>query len=647
MDETEERLIKATREVLKKRGYDKTTTAEIAKTAKVSEMTLFRKFKSKDGLVRIARNYPDMPSSYDYFYYDFMILKNALSLWEEILKNKDDERDSGYLYFIEFCIGKLIQNVEEAPYNEQIYEIVNWGRFDISDEEIQHLKKTSHSFELVYNLNELRAQLSGFRRNLKPNNEEFDNKKINDILEGLEKLVMEINSEIMALYKAERRHDTDNATEKLMVFHWFMVTYVYEPPHLFFSTMSNPTARSLIPESQHLAGFKFCVEKIMNWLTDSKYATEIKEGLSELDALGHIHDFYSKMHGTVFKDMNLVRVFDIEEPKWGSEALFKGEKVTRQSQLNLIFRGIDIKTINVDEIGGIRGNREAVQRLLIDTILGEMSLGGSNVEVVLFEELVPDGKDWDKYFSYAVYLPIHGMLSNASGWAIFPRLDGESSWEPYDDVRRYLERMVKNWKGRISLRRYEIEAGLLKKYIESKDLAEIWKKNDKVKLETSRGLLAEFLAYFYVWQMQQARLVEFHKGGNNTDIDVVAENGTTRFVLEVKNSLSTDKAQLLGEVGDVIKHFEKAEKQYKIETKKVEKILFVVNWDWGGKKFWEESSRFDTFEAYIYNRYNVAAMALKEQGIKLFVYHDKRRLFNGVDGDLLKKIDEAFDIDEP
>lgn len=418
MDETEERLIKATREVLKKRGYDKTTTAEIAKMAKVSEMTLFRKFKSKDGLVRIARNYPDMPSSYDYFYYDFMILKNALSLRDEILKNKDVGLVPGYLYFIEFCIGKLIQNVEEAPYNEQIYEIVNWGRFDISNEEIQHLKKTSHSFELVYNLNERRAQLSGFRRNFKPDKEDFDIKEVNRILGGLEELAAEINSEIRALYKAERRQDTDNDTEKLMIFHWFMVTYVYEPPHLFFSTMSNPTARSLIPESQHLAGFKFCVEKIMDWLTNSKYVTEIKEGLSELEALGNIHDFYSKMHGTVFKDMNLVRVFDIEEPKWGNDALFKGEKVMRQSQLNLIFRGIDIKTINVDEIGGIRGNREAVQRLLIDTILGEMSLGGPNVEVVLFEELVPDGKDWDKYFSYAVYLPIHGMLSNASGLSL-------------------------------------------------------------------------------------------------------------------------------------------------------------------------------------------------------------------------------------
>ena len=113
----------------------------------------------------------ELPSSYDYFYYEYAMLAKALSIRKEVLENKGEGILTGYVYFIEFCCGKLIQNVEEAPYNEHIFEIVNWGRFSINDEEIQHLKKTSRSFKLVFDLNELRSSLSGLRRKLEKSQE--------------------------------------------------------------------------------------------------------------------------------------------------------------------------------------------------------------------------------------------------------------------------------------------------------------------------------------------------------------------------------------------------------------------------------------------------------------------------------------------
>jgi hypothetical protein len=646
MDKTEGKLIKAAREVLESRGYSKTTTAEIAKVAKVSEMTLFRKFRSKENLIRIATNYPDMPSSYDYFYYDFMIFKKALSLRKEILKSEDKVLASGYIYFVEFCIGKIISRIEQAPYNKQIFEIVNLGRFDISSREIQHyLKNNTNSFKRIYSLNDLRSQLSSLRHNLKTNKDEFDKDKLNNILEKLERLIVDINSEIVTLYEAKKRPEINDTIEKLMIFNRFMITYVYEPPHLFFSTMSDSTARSLLTEPKYLSGFKFCIEKIMNWFTNEKYKIQIKKGLEELDSFEYIHNFYSKMHGIVLKDTHLVRIFDIIECEWKNEDLFKGKEVTEEPQLNIIFRGRSIKVVNVEEINGIMGNREIVQKLLIDIILGELSLGGT-VEVILFEEHVPDGKDWDNYFSYAVYLPLHGMVGDASGWLVFPRLDGESNWEPYNDVKKFIEKMRYDWENKITLRKYKITADLLKKYINNKDLAEMWKKSTESKFEKGKGLLAEFWAYFYVWHMQKAELVEFHKESNGTEIDVIAENETTRYILQIKNSLSTDKEQLLNEINGVIEHFDKISKQYFTGTKKIEKILFVMDWNSNGKGYMEEFSRFNTIEEYLLNRYNVAKLNLRKNDINLIIYSNIRMAINSVNEELLKRIDYVFDIEK-
>jgi AcrR family transcriptional regulator len=54
MGKAKDKLIVATYKVLAKKGYERTTTSEIAKTAGVSEMTLFREFRNKDNLIRAA-----------------------------------------------------------------------------------------------------------------------------------------------------------------------------------------------------------------------------------------------------------------------------------------------------------------------------------------------------------------------------------------------------------------------------------------------------------------------------------------------------------------------------------------------------------------------------------------------------------------
>lgn len=53
----EERIINASFNILEKDGLAKATTKRIAKEADVSEVTLFRKFKSKKRLIEVAKEY--------------------------------------------------------------------------------------------------------------------------------------------------------------------------------------------------------------------------------------------------------------------------------------------------------------------------------------------------------------------------------------------------------------------------------------------------------------------------------------------------------------------------------------------------------------------------------------------------------------
>ena len=56
-DTTEEKIISATFNILRKEGVDKATTKKIAKEAGVNEVTVFRKFENKKNLIEITKSY--------------------------------------------------------------------------------------------------------------------------------------------------------------------------------------------------------------------------------------------------------------------------------------------------------------------------------------------------------------------------------------------------------------------------------------------------------------------------------------------------------------------------------------------------------------------------------------------------------------
>ena len=57
LDNTEKKIVDATFEILRKEGVEKATTKRIASAAGVNEVTIFRKFKNKNNLIEITKQY--------------------------------------------------------------------------------------------------------------------------------------------------------------------------------------------------------------------------------------------------------------------------------------------------------------------------------------------------------------------------------------------------------------------------------------------------------------------------------------------------------------------------------------------------------------------------------------------------------------
>lgn len=82
LDNTEEKIVRATFDIIQKEGLAKATTKRIAAEAGVNEVTVFRKFTNKNNLVEITKAY------------HFQILIEKL---EEIFEFRQDEEIEEYL----------------------------------------------------------------------------------------------------------------------------------------------------------------------------------------------------------------------------------------------------------------------------------------------------------------------------------------------------------------------------------------------------------------------------------------------------------------------------------------------------------------------------------------------------------------------
>ncbi|MBE6502201.1 MAG: TetR/AcrR family transcriptional regulator [Methanobrevibacter thaueri] len=98
LDNTEEKIVRATFDIIQKEGVSKATTKKIAAEAGVNEVTVFRKFTNKQNLVEITKDY------------HFQILIDKL---DKIFDFREDEETEEYLRnnFIELA------NLPEAEFS--------------------------------------------------------------------------------------------------------------------------------------------------------------------------------------------------------------------------------------------------------------------------------------------------------------------------------------------------------------------------------------------------------------------------------------------------------------------------------------------------------------------------------------------------
>lgn len=136
LDKTEQKIVDATIFLLDKEGMNGTTTKKIAKKAEVSEVTVFRKFKSKDNLLKIAKIYYS-----DYFLekisdifinYEDTDLESLLkNTWWKLVNFLDNNLD-----IIKIALDELMSNHEEEKIFSKFSEEVLKNLTNIFQEQI-------------------------------------------------------------------------------------------------------------------------------------------------------------------------------------------------------------------------------------------------------------------------------------------------------------------------------------------------------------------------------------------------------------------------------------------------------------------------------------------------------------------------------
>lgn len=136
LDKTEQKIVDATIFLLDKEEMNGTTTKKIAKKAEVSEVTVFRKFKSKDNLLKIAKIYYS-----DYFLekisdifinYEDTDLESLLkNTWWKLVNFLDNNLD-----IIKIALDELMSNPEEEKIFSKFSEEVLKNLTNIFQEQI-------------------------------------------------------------------------------------------------------------------------------------------------------------------------------------------------------------------------------------------------------------------------------------------------------------------------------------------------------------------------------------------------------------------------------------------------------------------------------------------------------------------------------
>jgi hypothetical protein len=530
----------------------------------------------------------EFPSMYDFFYSNYKILQllNPELVNSYLSKNKLNSIDMlrGYSYLFELVIIDLIHNVESIIQEEDISEAIHWGHIDITNKTLIQEREKNFLLNQIYVLNKLRGQISKVRFKQSKLNDSDEQKiklLIGEVLEESEKIDSQIQKEytIKRINKSKQLHDL-----RLLSYVINRLNYIEGDIDFFDSKKEvinafpmNPTSY-LLPNGfrksyylqnelikkfneEYFTGYK----QTVFYLYSSLIKKNKKVLIDLMDKATDWHPFH--MLGSLIREKYVIE-FNYNEKIFDMKSKRKETKlptlITTHSQLDLIFRRINNLDIKIfkDRHEGDYPNTHAMFEYFL---MGAINIQKEHLEVVEFEQIYGD----DKIYSYSIYVPVNGGFWSSSHWFFFEDLTIVNSWEPFSQIKMLVEETNKRLN--IDFKQYKINGDLLKQYTYQKDFYKQFSKRQEVKLNKSKGLLGETIAYYYLAKKYNAVLVEMHKDIKNTDIDVLAKNKDTHYLVQSKVTLPFKDKDVI----DLILYFEKVEKV--LNLKKTKRIVFVMD----------------------------------------------------------------------
>jgi hypothetical protein len=532
-----------------------------------------------------------LPSLYDYFYYDFWILKNLCDIktFDEFISQKNNflkDNYKGYLFLSELAIIHLINDLEGLIDDDNISELVQWGEVDVQENEImQYIKKNVHpDFTFLLSFRKFLSTLRYDNFNII-----FLNKKLSELKLNLEKL----NQEIIEIYKVKRKINNWSIEKKEIL---NKIVNRYNNVEFDFAFDEKISNKDITPIwLSHPISYLLSPEIMKNYyLQDPNIKTY--EGLYSKSCALSLLYLYSKLlsnnqlkkielkllfaknwidinnireifyEGILKRNNSLgVKIFNSEYINL-SEKFLTNDEITKKSELKILLRGRDIYVINHRFDLDYNNTQNLFMHVLFGAVYLHKYKLRNKPELIEIKQKYNDD-EWG--YTYALYSPVRGTIWDSSHWLFFYELIGESSIDP-SFFKMQLEIFLKILKKDIIFHKYVLDKNLLKNFIASEDLLTRQKNIEAEKLKTFTGLLTEFLAAYYVLKENGVN-IDIHKDISSTDIDVLFENNEKRVIFQVKTSLTFQNK----ENKKILNYFNTIQSEFN-DDKPIEKILFFA-----------------------------------------------------------------------
>ena len=606
-------------------------------------------------------------SPYDYFYYDLSIFKQFLDI-NEVRKFALNELNidlsqnlKGVSYILEILLINMTHHLELMVENINVQDILQWSHCDISEEAVRGLRENQPLIRYIFDMNELRKEFVKLRTKNKLSEKVSDN--LITLIRKFDALTKEINEFLLSSLGIERLEN--NANEKTLILHWFLVKYNYIESHNeegsptypggdpFFYTMPNKTRRSYYLQNplitkhnqEYLNGYKSMLLYFYKHTLAPNYYVKIKQKNLDANSWNDLHKIYGIIIRLTEKPSSLFSsLFKINKQPVLKE-IISGSKVNSKVQLDLIFRRINnlrMKVIRNDSDIGEWG----AETLFYHVLLGTSFIQDKNTEILEFKQIYQENGEIE--YSYALFMPVTGKFSDSSYWLFFDKVAVASIDGPYKSTSKtmieHYFKFLRDYK-EYQIKSYEVEGDLLKDYIHNRDLNEFLLSKSNESLKTAKGLMGELIAYYYLARKHNAKLIDISKDIGSTDIDVIAENDEKLFLVQSKSSFPFTEQS----VNELFSHFELVEKSVK-SSKVIQRLLFLTSEEPKSDdetKFMDEKSLEGLALEEVHARITQVKKQLATKDIIICSYNDVRNTLGSKQYTKLRsRLDMVFDYSE-